>query len=53
MRPRTETVRQEIVSAKNIYEAMENNKWANTFEPTGETGKYLCRSVKIVPVGVE
>lgn len=50
---KTETIRQEIVSAKNIWEAANNNKWANTFEPTKETGKYLCRLIKIIPAEVK
>lgn len=39
-------VRSELVSANNIWEAVNNNTWANSYFPTKQKGKYLCQIIK-------
>ncbi len=44
--PNRIVVRSEVVSANDIYEALNNNSWANTVFPTKQKGMYLCQLVK-------
>lgn len=39
-------IRSELVSANDIWEALNNNSWANSVFPTKQPGKYLCQIIK-------